>query len=391
VVQSNLARVTAPVVSADDASTLASDNLGFAIDLYKALGTSSGNLIFSPASISTALAMAYAGASTTTATEMATTLHFTLPPARLHRAFDALDLALTMTRGSSASNAFALEITNAAWGQRGFPFLPAYLDLLAQDYGAGLRIVDFAAAPEPSRTAINRWVSEQTEQRIPQLLAAGSIDSSTRLVLTDAVFFHGDWLNPFDPNSQMGPFHADGGDVSVAMMSREGFAPVWSGTGWMAATLPYVGGTTSMVVIVPDRGTFATFEAGLTAGKVALILGAQASVGTVVMPRFRFSTATSLKKTLSMMGMPEAFGGAADFSGIDGVRDLEISDVVHQADIDVDEKGTTAAAATAVVVHDTSAMVTGNDLIVDRAFLFLIRHDPTSALLFAGRVTDPTK
>jgi serpin B len=389
VARSSLARDTAPVVSADDASTLANDNLGFAVDLYRNLGAGGGNLIFSPASISIALAMAYGGASTTTATEIAKTLHFTLSPERLHPAFDALDLALTTPPAGSAPNAFTLKIANATWGQRGFPFLPAYLDLLAQDYGAAIRTLDFEGAPEPSRMAINAWVSDQTEQKIPQLLPGGSIDSATRLVLTNAVFFHGDWVNPFDPKSPMGAFHADGGDVSVAMMSNDKFAAVASGPGWMSATLPYVGGTTSMVVVVPDQGTFSAFEASLTADELTSILGAPIVNGGVVFPRFKFSTATSLKTALSMMGMPDAFDGAADFSGIDGARDLQISDVIHQANIEVDEQGTTAAAATAVVFRDASTM--NNVLVVDRPFLFFIRHDPTGALLFAGRVTDPTK
>ena len=229
VARSNLSRVTAPVVSTDDASTLASDNLGFAVDLYQALRSTGGNLVFSPASISIALAMTYAGAATTTASEIASTLHFTLPPARLHPAFDALDLALTTPAAGSAPNAFTLNIANATWAQRGFPFLSSYLDLLAQDYGAGLRTVDFEGAPDPSRTAINGWVSDQTEQRIPQILPPGSIDPNTRLVLTDAVYFHGDWLTPFDPMSPMDTFHASSGDVSVAMMSNEAVVPVWFG------------------------------------------------------------------------------------------------------------------------------------------------------------------
>jgi serpin B len=393
VAQSTLARVTVPVVSTDDTATLASDNLGFAVDLYKALGTARSNLVFSPASISIALAMTYAGAGTTTATEMATTLHFTMPPDRLHPAFDALDLALTTPPAGSDPNAFALTIANTTWGQRGFSFLPTYLDLLAQDYGGGLRTVDFAAAPEPSRTAINAWVSEQTDRRISQLLPAGSIDSSTRLVLTDAVYFHGDWRKPFDPNSPMGTFHADGGDVAVAMMFNEkSVVPVWSGTGWRAAAVPYVGDTTSMVLIVPDQGTFAAFEAGLTASGLATIVSGQTGTGAVAMPRFKFSTATSLKKALMTMGMPSAFDSiSADFSAIDGARDLSISDVVHQADIAVDEEGTTAAAAAAVTLQNTSAEVNTNTLVVDRPFLFFIRHNPTGAILFAGRVMDPTQ
>ena len=334
--------------------------------------------------------MTYAGAATTTASEIASTLHFTLPPARLHLAFDALDLALTTPPPGSDPNAFALHIANATWGQRGFPFLATYLDLLAQDYGAGLRTVDFEGAPEPSRVAINAWVSEQTEQQITQLLPVGVIDSGTRLVLTDAVYFHGDWLKPFDPMSPMGTFHTTTRDVSVAMMSNQAIVPVWSGSGWTAGAVPYVGGTTSMILIVPDSGTFAQFESGLTAAALGSIIGGQTGGATVVMPRFKYSTGTSLKKTLTTMGMPDAFDSMqADLSGIDGARDLFISDVLHQADVEVDEQGTTAAAATAAVPENTGGPST--PLVVDRPFVFFIRHNPTGAILFAGRVTDPTQ
>jgi serpin B len=392
VAESNLARVTSPVVSVDDATTLASDNLAFAVDLYQALRSTSGNLVFSPASISIALAMAYAGAATTTAAEMAATLHFSLPPARLHPAFDALDLVLTMPPAASPSNTFVLNIANTIWGQRGFTFLPTYLDLLAQDYGAGLRTVDFSGAAEPSRVAINAWVSEKTERKIPQLLPRGSIGSDTRLVLTDAVYFHGDWLTAFNPNSQIGNFHAEAGDVPAAMMSSTATFPVWSGTGWSAASIPYVGETTSMVLIVPDAGTFAQFEASLTAAGLASIVSAQGGVGGVLLPRFKFSTAISLTDTLATMGMPSAFDASlADFSGIDGARDLSISLVIHQANVAVDEKGTTAAAATAVVFQRVDVEVNANMLVVDRPFLFFIRDNITGAVLFAGRVTDPTQ
>jgi serpin B len=391
VVQSSVTRVTAPTVASADAATLAVDNLTFAINLYQALKTNDGNLIFSPASMSIALAMAYAGAATTTASEMASVMQFTLPPDRLHPAFDALDLALTAAPPGAPENAFALTIANATWGQQGFPFLSTYLDLLAEYYGAGLRTVDFMNAPEPSRMAINAWVSEETDQQIPQLLPAGSIGSNTRLVLTDATYFNGDWQTPFDPDSPSGTFHATSGDVSVPMMSNKLSHPVWTGTGWTGVALPYVGGTTSMILVVPDAGTFADFEAALTADKLTAILAGQGvDGGPVVMPRFKFSTAESLAATLAIMGMPNAFTAAtADFSGIDGQQDLFISDVVHQADIAVDEKGTTAAAATGVVFVDESYVVPA--VVVDRPFLFFIVHQPTGAFVFAGRVTDPSQ
>jgi serpin B len=389
-VRSTQARVTSPTVSADDAAKLAADNLAFAVDLYQAMRPTTGNLIFSPVSISVALAMTYAGAATTTASEIATTMHFALPSERLHPAFDALDLALETPLSGADKGAFTLTLANAVWGQKGFPFVASYLDLLAQSYGAGLRVVDFMAAPDLSRAAINAWVSDQTMSLIPELLPAGSIDTATRLVLTNAVYFHGDWTNPFDPNSPMGTFHAPTGDVSVPMMSNQKTIPVWMGSGWTAAALPYVGGVASMVLVVPDAGTFDGFESSLDAVGLASILAAQTGSGGIALPRFKFSTAASLGMTLAAMGMPDAFNPAtADFSGIDGARDLYISDVVHQANIAVDEKGTTAAAATGVIIRDAAAILPF--VVVDRPFLFFIRHDPTGALLFAGRVLDPTR
>jgi serpin B len=389
-VRSNAARDTAPLVSSDDAATLASDNARFAVDLYQQLRASnSGNLVFAPASVSIALAMTYAGAATTTASQIATTLHFTLPPERLHPAFDALDLALTAPPAGNDPKAFQLSIANDTWGQQGFPFVPAYLDLLARDYGAGLRTVDFAAAPEAARQAINTRVAQETQQQIQELLATGTIDPATRLVLTDAVFFHGDWKTPFEPHSSDGTFHALSGDVTVPMMKGPQDVTLWSGTGWSAAAMSYVGGTTSMIVVVPDAGTFADFEASFTGDAAAAVLAPHAgatSTGGIMLPRFKFRTGVGLAGTLAAMGMTDAFSpGAADFSGIDGARDLYISAVIHQANIAVDEQGTTAAAATAVIIRVTGVITS---LVVDRPFLFFIRHDPTGAILFAGRVVD---
>ncbi len=391
--QSTQTRITSPAVPASDATQLASDNQAFAVDVYQRLRAqagSDGNLIFSPASISIALAMLYNGASTTTATEIAAALRFTLPVDRLNAAFDALDLALTTPPPNGEAGAFQLSLANATWLQKAFPILPSYLEVLAESYGAGVHTVDFETAPDDARTAINAWVASQTQGQIPMLFPAGSIDLSTRLVLANAVYFHGDWVTPFKPDSPNGTFHAPAGDVSVPMMTGESNAMLWSGSGWNAAALSYQGATTSMILVVPDAGTFDSFEAALTADTLAGIVsnGSQAG-GGVSMPRFKLSLATSLNDTLAALGMPDAFDPAtADFSGIDGARDLSVQTVVHQADIAVDEKGTTAAAATGVGVGTASIEL--STLTVDRPFLFFIVHQQTGALLFAGRVVDPS-
>jgi serpin B len=207
------------------------------------------------------------------------------------------------------------------------------------------------------------------------------------LALANAVFFHGDWKTPFEKDSQTGVFHAPGGDVSVPMMFGSYNGTIGMGSGWSAARLDYVGDTTSMIVVVPDAGTFDAFEAGLTAEALAPILTAPSLGGDIVLPRFKFQTATDLQGPLTALGMTDAFG-AADFSGIDGMSDLVVQAVVHQATIAVDEQGTTASAATGVSVGATSVPLT---LRVDRPFLFFIVHRPTGAVIFQGRVLDPSK
>ena len=394
--RSDKVRITSPVVSTDDAATLASDNRHFAWDLYQKVSAgSSDNLVFSPASISIALAMTYGGAAGTTASQMATTLHFSLPPERLHPAFDALDLALESPPASADAGSFRLSLANALWGQQGFTILPAYLDLLAENYGAGLQLVDFEGATEPARLTINQWVSDETAGKIPDLIPKGVLDALTRLVLTNAVYFKADWQAPFDANSPDGTFNSPSGPVQVPMMASHDGPPVpaWSGAGYRAAALPYKGGTTSLVLIVPDAGTFDAFASGLTSDALDAILTAAPSDSTTVsLPRFKFMTTLPLSDVLSSMGMVDAFEGTkADLSGIDGGHDLFIKAVLHQALIAVDEKGTEAAAATAVIGETDGAVFNPNPLIVDRPFLFAIRDDATGAIVFLGRVLDPSK
>lgn len=392
--KSEKVRMAAPDVPAADAQELAAGNaeLGFALHAQLRDLNAGQNFLFSQTSISLALAMLYAGAGpgSTTAQQMASTLHFTLPPDRLHAAFNALDLALATPPAGAPAGAFRLSIANGSWAQDGFPILPSYLDLLAENYGAGQFITDFLMAPEAARAEINGWVSDRTEHKIPELFPKGTIDSSTVLALANAVFFHGDWQTPFKAPSSNGTFHAAGGDVSVPMMVGTSNATLWSGTGWSAASLAYVGGTTSMLVVVPDAGTFDAFEQTWSSAKLTEVLQGPTTLhtGDLVLPKFDFATNAPLADTLAAMGMPDAFTPAADFSGIDGARDLIVQSVIHKAVIAVDEKGTTAAAATGISVGTTSVRET---LVVDRPFLFLIRHEPTGAILFQGRVLDPSR
>lgn len=391
--RSDKLRVTDPSVSPDDAAQLAADNLALAADLHQRMrAATDGNFVFSQPSLSIVLAMLYAGARANTAAQMATALHFGLPAERLHAAFDALDLALNAAPSSGGDGAFRLSVVNATWTQTGFPILPDYLDTIAENYGSGMRLADFAANADSARETINGWVSDQTERQIPELFPAGSINPLTVLVLANAVFFHGDWAQPFQPDSPSGTFHAAAGDVSVPMMRGDLTVPLWSGPGYSAAALPYVGGTTSMIVVVPDAGTFDSFEGGLTADQLsqALSPGSQGVLGAVMLPRFKVSTTPDMVAILNALGMTDAFiPGTADLSGIAAPpSDLFLQTVAEQAIISVDEKGTTAAAASGAVVGRHSATL--NQLVADRPFLFFVRHDPTGAILFQGRVVDPS-
>lgn len=389
--RSSKQRLTSPLVSNEDAATFANDNLAFSIDLYHQIRSQDqGNFVYSQTSISTALAMLYAGARTTTATQMADALRFSLPAPRLHAAFNALDLALTTPPPAGDPASFRVNIANSIWIQQGLNVLPAYLDVLAENYDAGLHTENFSSAPEQARQSINRWVADVTEDQIPTLFPEGSINTLTRLVLANAVFFHGDWKVPFLKDSSNATFHALTGDVSVPMMNGQYNAGIWNGPGWNAGALDYVGDTTSMIIVVPDAGTFSGFESGLTTESVGAILAGAPPAGgaNLIMPRFEFGTEVPLNQSLSALGMPVAFGDSADFSGIDGARGLQVQSVIHKAIIAVDEKGTTASAATGVGVGVTSAPPT---LVVDRPFLFFIRHNATGAILFQGRVVDPSE
>jgi len=387
--RSSEARITAPQVSSEDLAALAAGNDAFAVDLYRTLRPSAGNIVFAPESLSIALAMTFGGAAGTTAAQMAATLHYALPPERLHPAFDALDLALNAAPSSPA--AFRLTVANAVWAQRGFTVLPSFLDLLARNYGAGVRLADFTTAPETARQVINQWVSDQTAGKIPELLMAGSINTLTKMVLTTAIYFKADWDTPFAAQSAMGTFHAPTADISVPMMTGPAEVPVWTGSGYTAARLPYAGGTTSMLLIVPDAGTFDAFEAALTADTLQSVLAGTAAAASqgVSLPRFMVGQHFSVRTALMALGMTDAFDtSAADFSGIDGDTDLFVQDVIHQANVAVDEQGTEAAAATAVIIGRKGVVQT---LRVDRPFLFLIRDDAAGATLFMGRVLDPSQ
>lgn len=394
-----MARDDTPDVPDADLASLVEGNSDFAFELYRSLSGNEGNLFFSPHSISTALAMAYAGARGETERQMADTLRFHLPQDRLHPAFNALDVSVDPPGPADASEEFRLNVANSAWGQTGFGFLPDYLDALSVNYGEEVRPVDFRNDAEAARSRINEWVAGETEDRILDLIPSGAIGEFTRLVLANAIYFKAAWLNTFDENATVErPFHLlDGTWRDVPMMRQRSNLRYASGDGYQAVELPYAGGEVAMTALVPDRGRFREFEESLSGSSLEAILeGLDRKLVLLSMPRFETESAFSLSDTLADMGMPDAFSEqAADFSGMDGRSCqsrgdicLLISDVLHKAFVAVDEEGTEAAAATAVIISTTRAVEEPEpvELTIDRPFMFIIHHLETGAVLFLGRV-----
>jgi len=398
VLQSEQERDLNPAVEPSELDQLVADNNDFAWAFFDQARSQDGNLFFSPYSISVALAMTYAGAREQTASQMAETMHYGLPQDTLHPAFNALDLAL---QGSGEDygemQPFELNIANAIWGQIGHPFLPAFLDTLAMNYGAGLRLTDFQNALEASRQEINQWVEDQTKGRIKDLIPEGSLTDATRLVLTNAIYFKADWMMPFSADLTMEkPFNLlDGSQVNVDMMaqSEEHSYPYAAGDGYQAIELPYIGNQVSMLLIVPDQGNYEAIEEQLDAAMIEDInTQLLERLVDLSMPKFSFTWKLNLKEALEVMGMRDAFQTElADFSGMDGEKDLHIQNIFHKAFVAVDEKGTEAAAATAVDMSLEAMMEPGVEFWVDRPFIFLIRHRETGAVLFAGRMLDPSQ
>jgi serpin B len=388
-------RATAPPVAAESATdleALVSGNTAFAVDLYRALAQEPGNLFCSPLSISTALAMTYAGARTETETEMAAALRFELPQGRLHGAFAELGRSLSAVQ---AKDRFALRAANGLWLERSFPFLESYLGLVKAHYGAEFRAADFVGASEAERQEINGWTEEMTEGKILDLVPAGAVNPATVLVLVNAIYFKAAWEDQFETGATVdAPFHVSlDRDAVVPMMNRTGSLAYCENELAQVVELPYSGGGMSMVVILSrSPGGLAELEAALTAERLdewTSRLGERRVALTF--PRFRVERGFSLNDALGLLGMRRAFG-KADFSGMVPGGGVFISEVLHKAFVDVDERGTEAAAATAVVMMRAS-METPETPVAFRAdhpFLVLIRDRATGSILFMGRVADPT-
>ncbi len=375
----------------------ANRNNAFAFELYRQW-RAEGNFLFSPYSISTALAMAYAGARTETQAELAQVARFG-DPQLFHPAMNGLETELARRiydADGKPIREMRLDVANSLWGQKDYAFQDAFLDLLAEQYGAGIYTVDYRKDPEAARAAINDWVSDRTEKRIRDLLPPGSVQNDTRLVLANAIYFYAPWMDAFEEDQTApAPFYRlDGSMVEVPTMQRQGRYAYALQDDLTMVQIPYEGGNLAMLVMMPAAGNLAAFEAGLDAETFAgLQAELQSGEARLYLPRFEFSSAASVKQALQALGMQVAFEDEADFSGITGARDLKISDVIHKAFISCTEKGTEAAAATGITFAETSAMLPEEpvDLRFDRPFLFAIYDIPSGQILFLGRVNDPIK
>jgi serpin B len=389
-------RETNPNVQTADLGALVDGNNTFALDIYRSLRGEDGNLILSPFSMSLALAMTYAGARGDTEAQMAEVMNFNLPQAQLHSAFNSLDLALEKSGASldETQEPMQLKIANAVWAEQTHPFAQEFLDIIAVNYGAGIHLADFINQFEAERKSINDWVSDRTEDRIQDLVPQGALNSDTRMVLVNAIYFKADWFSPFDVDSTYdAPFHLlDGSEVTVPTMHEGMFVPYMQGDGFQAVELAYAGQTTAMDIILPDEGNFETFDSSFNRDVYDQIIhGMQPTSLQLALPKFKFDKDFNLTDTLKGMGMTDAFEGSlADFSGMTGKKDLFISNVVHKAFVAVDEEGTEAAAATAVIMETAGAPMLDMVLQVDRPFIFIIRDTANGQILFIGRVTNPT-
>ena len=360
---------------------------GFAFDLYGRYSAGDGNILFSPYSISTALSMTYEGARGETAEEMEAVFGFLEDPSMrlpsVARIYNTLN---------EEGREYALHTVNALWIQQGYPVLEDYVDAIVGYYGGDVNALDFVAEPDESRVTINEWVEERTNDRIKDLFPPGSIDGDVRLVLTNAIYFKGDWLYEFDEEATSEEeFHVTPTtSVEVDIMSLRDDFNYAETDELQLLELPYTGEDVSMLILLPKEGHMGDVEAQLSAERlgewVDMMEGAAVNV---YLPRFTFETKYFMMEDLAEMGMPTAFTDAADFSGMTGNRELFIDKVIHQAFIEVNEEGTEAAAATGVSMKLSAAMP-GEVFRADHPFIFLIRDMDTGLILFMGRMTDPS-
>lgn len=379
-----------------DSQTIANANNDFAIRLYsklQAAGKKNENLFFSPYSISTALAMTATGAENQTEVQMLKTLGLPTKTEK-QKLHSAIGKVIKELNDRGQENDYQLSIANALWGQIGYEFLPEFIELAGNNYDGGLNEVDFAGATETTRQTINSWVEKKTNDKIQNLISKGVLDSMTRLVLTNAIYFKADWANGFKADrTQNADFTLAGGEkISVPMMNQTAEFNYVEIDNFQLLELPYINNELSMLAFLPKEiDGLGEFEKTLTIKNINQWLGKSNKCKVIVsIPKFKMTSKFNLNNVLKSLGMADAFSADADFSAMTGQKDLYISDVIHKAYVDVNEEGTEAAAATAVVMRLTSISPQELPIFrVDRPFLFLIRDNLSGTILFIGRLVNP--
>ncbi len=380
-------------------------NNEFALGLYAKLRNRDGNLFFSPHSISTALALVYAGARGQTESQMADVLHF---PTMANQGAESSSTTMANRRRFAwtfgkivrdlnergEKGSYQLTVANALWGQKGYVFLEEFLELIKTNYDGQLNDVDFIGATDTARKTINDWVEKKTDKKIKELIKPGVLDEMTRLVLTNAIYFKGNWARQFkEDRTKDAPFTlADGRKIDVAMMNQTAEFGYMETETLQGLELPYVDDELSMIIFLPrEIDGLGEFEEALTIENLSKWLGGLSKHEVVVsVPKFKMTSEFSLASVLKSMGMKDAFSANADFSGMNGKRDLFVSAVIHKAYVDVNEEGTEAAAATGVAMKLTSVGPTQIPVFrADHPFLFLIRDNHSGSILFIGRVMNP--
>lgn len=396
--KSDKSRITDPSPSQSVLNQLVDANSAFAFDLYSKLRDGhEGNMFFSPFSLSTAMAMQYGGARSSTEKEIAETMHFDmLEEEAVHEAFNKLILDIESRNepaGDRADSGFSLVLANSFWAQDGFDFLPNYLDLLSTNYGAAIRTIDFNGNLSKSIEIVNGWIAEKTQDKIVNMLKEDELTPPIYSMLINAIYFKAAWNSPFDvKNTAKKEFTLLSGDtVTVDMMAQNEHFSYGKGTAYEAVALPYDGEQLDMVLIAPNAGEFIEFENTMDINKIKDILDNMKHYSqtwvTMNIPKFNISSRWEMKNAFAALGMEAPFDETADFSGMSD-EFLRIQKIFHQTQISVDEAGTEASAATVIV--DSNGDAEYEEFNLNRPFIFLIRDIPTKSILFVGRVVNPT-
>jgi serpin B len=368
-------------------------NTAFAFDLYGQLKTNTGNVFFSPFSISTCLAMTYAGAGGDTAKQMAQVLHFPTNTGLLHVSMGEIQRQLANAQGQNGNE---LTVANGLWAQSTHPFLAAFLSVAKMNYAAELRQVDFTTAADAAAVEMGQWITAKTKGRIQAMFAPGSVGVDTRLVLVNLIYFKGRWTHTFaKSDTAQAPFHiSPGNDVEVSLMHHLDMVKYAESDVFQTVELPYTGGALSTVIILPrNSGALAQVEAWLSPQFFSRWLSQMRPAKVeMFLPAFTLEVSLGLSSHLSKMGMTDAFQfPKADFSGMDGARDLFVWGILHKAWVQVNEEGTEAAAATSATVNVKGAGPPPPPVFrADHPFIFLIRDTRSGSLLFLGRLSQPT-